>query len=64
MDDTVDATVARQQLEAEATWVAEFLRGPERTRWSELPVQVGDMAPDTGVTGYEWPTSSPLHMVE
>ncbi|MFV2065275.1 MAG: hypothetical protein ACC726_17425 [Chloroflexota bacterium] len=38
--------VAAMQETAEKTWISEFLEGPTRTRWSELPVQAGDPAPD------------------
>lgn len=31
---------------AEAEWLAAWRRGPSRTRWRTLPVQVGDDAPD------------------
>lgn len=31
---------------AERRWLANWQRGPTRRRWSELPLQVGDQAPD------------------
>jgi peroxiredoxin len=40
------AVVAEQERAAEAEWLAGWLAGPERTRWTSLPVQVGDAAPD------------------
>jgi peroxiredoxin len=38
--------IAAQEIIAEAEWLAGWLRGPVRTRWTQLPVQVGDLAPD------------------
>jgi peroxiredoxin len=31
---------------AEKEWFDEWKRGPQRTRWTEIPLQVGDQAPD------------------
>lgn len=39
-------TIAAQVAAAEAAWLAGWLAGPTRTRWTSLPVQVGDSAPD------------------
>ncbi|MFI5291464.1 MAG: AhpC/TSA family protein [Candidatus Limnocylindrales bacterium] len=38
--------IAAQEATAEAEWLAGWLTGPTRTRWTELPVQVSDQAPD------------------
>jgi peroxiredoxin len=65
------AILDRQQAEAEAEWLAAFLTGPKRTRWSSLPPQVGDLAPDVHLpdtTGAVRPLSSfwadqPLHLI-
>ena len=35
-----------QSAAAEARWRADFLHGPTRTRWTALPPQAGDAAPD------------------
>lgn len=40
------STVEDQERAAEAEWLAGWLAGPKRTRWTSLPVQVGDPAPD------------------
>ena len=44
--DDLAGTVAAQVAAAEAAWLAGWLAGPTRTRWTSLPVQVGDPAPD------------------
>jgi peroxiredoxin len=41
-----DEIVDRQQSEAEKRWLDAWTKGPTRTRWSTLPVQAGDTAPD------------------
>ena len=35
-----------QTTAAEQEWVEGWKRGPKRTRWTELPLQVEDPAPD------------------
>ncbi|KRT63704.1 MAG: hypothetical protein XU10_C0008G0067 [Chloroflexi bacterium CSP1-4] len=40
------STVEDQERAAEGEWLAGWLVGPKRTRWTNLPVQVGDPAPD------------------
>ncbi len=40
------SSVKDQESAAEAEWLAGWLAGPTRTRWTSLPVQVGDAAPD------------------
>src|SRR5258707_6357410 len=32
--------------QAEKEWLALWQRGPQRTRWTKTPLQVGDAAPD------------------
>ena len=44
--DDLAGTVAAQVAAAEAAWLACWLAGATRTRWTSLPVQVGDPAPD------------------
>jgi peroxiredoxin len=39
-------TVDDQERAAEDEWLAAWLAGPQRTRWTSLPVQPGDPAPD------------------
>lgn len=39
-------TVADLERAAETRWLAAWLAGPTRTRWTSLPIQVGDAAPD------------------
>ncbi|KAB1186706.1 MULTISPECIES: peroxiredoxin-like family protein [Haloferax] len=41
-DENVEALVTK----AEAEWMKRYETGPSRLRWTELPVQVGDDAPD------------------
>jgi peroxiredoxin len=36
----------KQIEEAEQEWLALWQQGPVRTRWTEIPLQVGDSAPD------------------
>lgn len=38
--------IAAQERAAEDVWLSWWLSGPTRTRWTTLPVQVGDPAPD------------------
>lgn len=40
------STVEDQEQAAEAEWLAAWLAGPKRTRWTTMPVQVRDRAPD------------------
>jgi hypothetical protein len=40
------STIAAQEHAAEDAWLSWLLSGPTRTRWTALPVQVGDPAPD------------------
>lgn len=71
MNDPAEDLVARQQQAGEETWIREFLAGPERLRWSELPVQIGDMAPDIELPETSgsrrrlssWWTEGPVHLV-
>ncbi len=42
-----------QVKDAEKEWIEGWKRGPQRLRWSEIPLQVGDRAPD-----FELPDSS------
>ncbi|MFV2063981.1 MAG: peroxiredoxin-like family protein [Chloroflexota bacterium] len=63
--------VATLQEAAEETWIGEFLEGPTRTRWSGLPIQAGDAAPDLSLPDTsgtqrrfsEWWQEGPLHLV-
>lgn len=36
----------QQIANAEQEWMKSYERGPERTRWTKIPLQVGDAAPD------------------
>jgi len=38
--------ISAQEQAAEQEWLSWWLSGPRRTRWTSLPVQVGDPAPD------------------
>jgi peroxiredoxin len=40
------ADLAQLEADAEGRWLAGWLVGPTRTRYEELPLQPGDMAPD------------------
>jgi peroxiredoxin len=40
------ATLEQQIADAEREWMAAWEKGPVRTRWTKIPVQVGDIAPD------------------
>jgi peroxiredoxin len=42
----MSATVESQIREAEQEWLESWKRGPTRLRWSMLPIQVGEPAPD------------------
>jgi peroxiredoxin len=60
-----------QHEAAEARWLAAWLAGPKRLRWSSLPPQVGDPAPDIELpdatgrirTLSEWWSAGPVHLV-
>ena len=43
---TVSETIASQQQGAEEDWMQSWQRGPTRLRWTSVPLQVGDAAPD------------------
>lgn len=43
---TVSETIASQQQGAEESWLQSWQRGPTRLRWTNVPLQVGDAAPD------------------
>jgi peroxiredoxin len=70
MTDSPGPVLPAQQV-AEETWISEFLAGPTRTRLTELPPQVGDVAPDlelpdtNGVTRRlsEFWAAGPMHLV-
>jgi peroxiredoxin len=36
----------KQIEEAEKEWLKQWIKGPQRTRWTQMPLQVGDPAPD------------------
>ena len=38
--------LAKQNEAAEKEWLELWKRGPSRLRWTKLPIQVGDLAPD------------------
>ena len=44
---------------AEQEWMGHYKQGPTRLRWTEIPLQVGDTAPD-----FELPdeTSNSVHL--
>jgi len=73
---TITADIATSQQAAEETWSSEFLEGPSRTRWTDLPVQAGDAAPDITLPDItlpdtsgkvrrlsEWWDEGPVHLV-
>ena len=68
---TNDGTIAAQRQAGEETWYREYLEGPTQTRWSSLPPQTGDMAPDVALPDSagverrlsEWWSAGPLHLV-
>lgn len=67
----MDTTVLGQHERAEARWLKAWLAGPQRTRWSSLPPQVGDPAPDielpdaTGRVRHlsEWWSAGPVLLI-
>lgn len=71
MPDHASDDVAELQQAAEETWIGEFLAGPTRTRLTELPPQVGDIAPDLELPDTsgaprrlsEFWADGPLHLV-
>ena len=42
----LQSIIQDQEAAAETEWLSGWLAGPLRTRWTSLPVQVGDPAPD------------------
>lgn len=50
----MDATPEQRRM-AEDAWLSGWAKGPERLRWSELPLQVGDAAPDLVLRSAEGP---------
>jgi peroxiredoxin len=42
----VKSDLAKLETAAEERWLAQWLTGPTRTRYEELPLQAGDLAPD------------------
>ena len=71
MNTTSNGDITALQQAAEDTWMREFLQGPTRTRWLELPPQVDDAAPDLQLPDShgtprrlsEWWDQGPLHLV-
>jgi peroxiredoxin len=49
LTDTTEGTIGDQRQAGEETWYREFLEGPTRTRWTGLPPQTGDQAPDVAL---------------
>ncbi len=43
---TVTEIIASQQRRAEEYWLQSWQRGPTRLRWTSVPLQAGDAAPD------------------
>ena len=71
MTDATDGAIAGQRQAGEETWYREFLEGPTRTRWTQLPPQVGDTAPEISLPDTsgserrlsEWWSKGPVHLV-
>lgn len=67
----MDQTVHEQHEAAEAEWLSAWLAGPKRTRWTSLPPQVGDQAPDVELPDAsgrvrrlsEWWSAGPVHLI-
>jgi len=67
----MDPTVRDQHEAAEAEWLTAWLAGPKRTRWTSLPPQVGDAAPDVELPDAsgqvrrlsEWWRVGPVHLI-
>lgn len=49
----------KQIEQAEKEWLELWRRGPIRTRWTEMPLQVGDSAPDFELEDSTGEKSSP-----
>lgn len=43
---SLSETIVSRQRDAEASWLQSWQRGPTRLRWTSVPLQVGDVAPD------------------
>jgi peroxiredoxin len=43
---SLSENIASSQLGAEESWLQSWQRGPTRLRWTSVPLQVGDAAPD------------------
>lgn len=67
----MDPTIRDQHEAAEAEWLTAWLAGPKRTRWTSLPPQIGDLAPDVELPDAagrvrrlsEWWSTGPVHLV-
>jgi peroxiredoxin len=67
----MDPIVHEQHEAAEAEWLTAWLAGPKRTRWTALPPQVGDPAPDVKLPDAsgrvrrlsEWWSAGPVHLI-
>ena len=67
----MDPTIRDQHEAAEAEWLTAWLAGPKRTRWTSLPPQVGDAAPDVelpdasgqGRRLSQWWRVGPVHLI-
>ena len=67
----MDPTVHGQHEAAEAEWLDAWLAGPKRTRWTSLPPQVGDPAPDLELPDLsgrvrrlsEWWSAGSIHLI-
>ena len=49
----MDEVLKGQFEEADERWLQHWLRGPTRTHWQRMPVQVGDPAPDVELVDSE-----------
>jgi peroxiredoxin len=67
----MDTTVRNQHEAAEAEWLIAWLAGPKRIRWSSLPPQVDDRAPDIELPDAagrvrrlsEWWSAGTVHLI-
>jgi peroxiredoxin len=67
----MDPTIRDQHEAAEAEWLTAWLAGPRRTRWTSLPLQVGDTAADLELPDAsgrvrrlsEWWRVGPVHLI-
>jgi peroxiredoxin len=67
----MSATVRDQHEAAEAEWLTAWLAGPKRTRWTSLPPQVDDWAPDIELPDAagrvrrlsEWWSAGTVHLI-